>query len=1783
MSQFENVEKYEMEWKISSSWSEIINNLYNEKDEENKEDKEDNSSQKPQVKQNYDIKHINKRNFELISYSPLEKLLSLEPNISPNNEDIDYNSLKLIEFKKILINKLKEDIIYYCTSPQKLLNYKEIESTEKKVESYKDLDTENFLISQKERFDIILNKKDYSQQNLIKLDNVDVNIEISFPEKNWKNELSMQYINLLYKKLNIYNFNELKELDSDKILNYLNDIKFHLMIEPISPNLCGTILYSYIINNINLILEIILDKFKKEKNYNILEFIFILKDICIYISSIQLKFYLLKLIRDNLNILKEKNIDFNNYKIFMRNYINFNDIDYDNKYQLLCLDFKTFLNNENTEEENDNINELIINNHWTLNSGNCLYLFIQNPYKLKKNKDEQFLIFFQINLEINKILNFGKIELINKENNKLENIIDINISIRKEIIYIVYIIRSNINNIEKYYLKYQLYNTKMLCLNINKEKNIIEFSNFIPIRLINDSKYLYCFSESDKIFIIKRNFEFNMSKYANCKFKFNFQNFRMYNTFCINNYFILENIIENKKYSAIINNNTKGEYTLEIFELKDEMQVKNFKNKYLILNITFHDNIYILTALNYKEFELYFKIFKNDNNNNNYFLFPFNHYYLNYQIDNCYDQYLKEICFLLNMCCNNNSNNKITLMTSNIFCFRKSDLKFIIERIMERKEYDKIQLYYIIILRTIIKYQVQLNELKEESLINIFPILKQIVINGFLDKNKSIYNKIIKEIIIIYSYIKNITIIELNDIKFIFDEKDNIKTKLLLIELILEQEKTNNDINLYGLIIDIEYEFIKNILKCSENNQFMKLLKNYYLINETMKRAADTFYKICYDEKLFNYILIDIFLIISKKINDIIELYENQINKRHFFITYISILYNSFIFRSFYFIIQKITANNKINLKNNNIIILLYKTLLLIDKMNINDICNDFYDLDDIIEIKNSILLNTNENGYQREGDGKNYREIITLNKPKNIIIKTSLISYQNLRDFFVITLNDNYEVNLNFETEKIFRNISKINILMKNRDSIVLNDFVINIIPLKKDFNEEQYYIQRNINDNKILMLIEKSIIYYLLNINNDINNQIEEFDRDELIIQHSRIYEYDLFKFINIYYDNDLNLGDINSPLINKIIKFKKKIEESLGINLENFKILNQNLFDSIENINNVINYEKEMKIKDINKIEEINNNNKKYDNFEINKYDKLFNIFQKDLKKKNLIYLKSKKVQKIDELIKKLFFISIKYFDCFNKLDILMKNINKLNDNINDFESYNLFYSIYEESYKLKRLLYEKKSEINNNEKSDEIELKYEKVINFIYDNILSINDLNIKPDISIVASILNLIRKNNIQIEEIIYYSKIQNMKCEIKFFELSLINNLLNSLQKERNISFLLQLINEKIRKSNNNLFFHKIIGVGQLILEKLEKQLYLLMTFFTNNYLLKKNKLRIQILLLENFKFKIRKKYLPILNKILKIFEELKKYNQKEEEIFIFQHNHIYNFKYYNKNMKYNILFEKFKYFAKQILDKINLYAPNSDNKDLSLKRDISKISNDEYDKLFEIILSYFIDIKPDNIFYHDIILFFYKNFINSKNVLNYIKVKFIAQNIINKIINIALGNENIIEYNEEKYQLTQFIMTKLLFQIIENVDLDNLLVGKNKEENSYLYLSKIILNKLNSINENNILKKYFIKIILICFNKLIYLKECNKAKEFIKNNLKSLSNIILLLSDDVSWLSENEFIIQKEFDSNLSEVALFNSKGYKIEFHGEIICFLDSTSSELFLNYISNYREIFF
>ena len=1797
MSENEDYEQYEMEWKISPTWSEIINNLYNDEEDKNKGNP---LEENPVIIQNSKLKKLIKEESQISTLSILERLLSFEPKISPKNEDIDYNSLKLIEFKKNKIDQLKEDILYYCSSPKNLLNYKKIDIKEIKYEFYKDLEIENFMICQKERSDFILKYEDINSSQ-IKKDDIDFCVETSFLEKNKQNTLILKEIYILNQKLSKYNFIELKEMDNHQIMAYLKEIIDILkMGNDISPYECGIVNYNMIINHLVLIIEIISNKFNDKKD-NIIELIFILRDICYYISSFQLKFNLIKIIKENISLLTDKDIDYKDNYIYMGSYLNFNDINSNKNYKLAYLDFRVFLDNQDFDQEIDNANNLNLNNHWTLVSGKTLFLFIQNPYKLRKNQEKQFLIYFQIDLELNKIINFGKIVLINEENAKTEKIIDINLSIKKDIIYLFYIIKFKKNDEEKYYLKCKTFYKTMINLDNNEEKNKIEFSSFIPIRLINDSKYLYCFSTTEKIFVLKKNYnftQFNEAKYATCKF--DIKNFKMFNTFSINNYLILENIKENKKYSAVINKNKNEEYIIQIYKLKDELQVISNKESNDLLNIAFNDNRYIVTKLNINNLELYFHIFENDEKNK-LFLFPFYESYLDYTINNCYDKYLKEICFLLNIYGNNKKNVQL-IMLSSIFNFRKCDLKYTIQNIMENKEIDKIKLYYIIILRTVIKYIIQSDKLDEIELKKIILFFREIIIEGYKSKNKHIYYKIIQEIIIISSYIKDIAIIEFANIKFIFDENKDSKLQFLLLKLLLEQEKTNKDINLYKLIMDIEFNFIKKIFTNFENHQILQFLKKYYLLCEIIKKAADALNKKIYNDKIFNNFL-DIFLIISKYINEIIELYKNIINSKHNILSYLSILYNSFIFRTFLLLLQKIIAI-KIYIKNKEIITSLYKTIILLDKINIHETGYYFYDLENIIEIKSSLFINTNKDGYQNTNNQYNYMEEIKLKKPKNILIKTSLTSHNNLNDYFDILLyksnneNQSYFVNLNFENGHIFRNISKIKVEMKNRDSIFLRDFLLNIIPLKEDFKIREYYIQNNINDNKIILLFEKIIIHYFLSLFEEIHNQIDEFNNDKIISQHSKLYECEILKFIITSSNNSNSISkekDKDTPVITKINQLITKIGYSLGFYFDiNLKNINQNLLNLFEDIN------KQMKINNISntdsiKIEELEEfpKKKKYNKLDMNKYEKIFILFKKDIKNKNKILSQRLNNSLLDNLINKLFFISIKYYDCLNQLDNLLIKINKLNDKFNKTEdyNYNLFYPIYEESNKLILLFYEKKFEFNNEEKSEnEFLKKNEIILDFLYDIIYPSDSKNLEPNSFIAKNVLYLIKTKNFEIKEIKKYCEIQNINCEIKYIELMIMSNLLNSLQNETNIAFLLQLIGEKIRKSKSNSFFDKTMGADYLILEKLKHQFHILISHLINKYLKNKYRLTTEILFIENLIWKIRGRNFPILSKIIKVFEELKSFKlNNEEEIFKFQHNCNYNIKYYNKSQKYHTLLEIFKIIAEQILQKKQVELKKSETIDLSLTRDISKIASSEYNNLFPIILSYFTDIKSDNIFYHDFILFFYKYLINSQNIWNYIKTQYIGEKIIIKIIKIALDLEKNNNDDDERKPLSQLIMIKLLYQIIERENdlfyIFNLkdILNENKDENPYIFLYKITFKKLEVINENNILKKYFIKILLLCLNKLMEYIESNEIKEFIKNNLGDMKNLIILISDEIPWLIESKFILDKDIDDNLHEIALFCSKENKSLNHGEIISFLDIDSKKLFSNYISDFLNIYF
>ena len=99
----------------------------------------------------------------------LEYLLSLPQTLNINDEnEEDKKKTTLLDFKVKNIDKLNEDILYYCSSPETLLNYKKSIDEESNYEFYKDLDCENFLTSQKERNKIISSISNLNYDSLIK-------------------------------------------------------------------------------------------------------------------------------------------------------------------------------------------------------------------------------------------------------------------------------------------------------------------------------------------------------------------------------------------------------------------------------------------------------------------------------------------------------------------------------------------------------------------------------------------------------------------------------------------------------------------------------------------------------------------------------------------------------------------------------------------------------------------------------------------------------------------------------------------------------------------------------------------------------------------------------------------------------------------------------------------------------------------------------------------------------------------------------------------------------------------------------------------------------------------------------------------------------------------------------------------------------------------------------------------------------------------------------------------------------------------------------------------------------------------------------------------------------------------------------------------------------------------------------------------------------------------------------------------------------------------------------
>ena len=327
-----------------------------------------------------------------------------------------------------------------------------------------------------------------------------------------------------------------------------------------------------------------------------------------------------------------------------------------------------------------------------------------------------------------------------------------------------------------------------------------------------------------------------------------------------------------------------------------------------------------------------------------------------------------------------------------------------------------------------------------------------------------------------------------------------------------------------------------------------------------------------------------------------------------------------------------------------------------------------------------------------------------------------------------------------------------------------------------------------------------------------------------------------------------------------------------------------------------------------------------------------------------------------------------------------------------------------------------------------------------------------------------------------------------------------------------------------------------------------------------------------QISLTESLISKINRRNFNVLNEIIKVFDEIK-YLEKNNYInclFDLNSENINNVNYFNETKNIKNKFEIFKILAIQIINIIKeILTYKERNKNiLNLERNPSTVLENDLNKITNKILSFFFEINPECFYFDDLILFFYKIFINFDILLRYIIMS--DPNVIRQIIEISFNKDLNIKYN------TKLIMIKLLCQIIEDIKEDDfeyfsksiqyLEKGNLIIKNPLNYLIEKLLKELKDKNNNlkSIIYKYYINLLLICLNK------ANNFKKSKDDNIViiTIDNKILLnkllFEGDCSFLSENKFIIKTNKSNTFENIALFNSDKNKSIKKGKIICFLE-------------------
>ena len=421
-----------------------------------------------------------------LNSNTLESLISIQQitNFGDINQEMTRKKYTLNDFIQRNLTDLKEDLVYYFSSPDSLIHYKNNSEEEIKYDFYKDLNSENFISAQLERFKRILSiSKSNSDSPMKKSKLSDFNnnfcLKSSLIKDNADIHKNIINANLIGIKMDEGLFKYSKQEEDENILiTYLKELKDIFINNLIDMESLGLVHFNFIEKNLIFILRIIENRLaiKKDKN-KLTDFCQICIELFNKFNSIKLYFYIIQYLKQYKDLLNSSQLNMikDTIQFIPNNCFDFIKLE-NNISKPLIKDLIKPLIDQGITKKSLNEIKLNLNDYISLNYDDYLLLFIGSQGDSKDYSKNDFYFYYKIDLTNINIIDIGKIILFNEEDQKNNNIVilDINISIKKEFIYIFYIVE----NSSKFFLKYKLYNKYSMIL---VKENEIEFKNsFVP-------------------------------------------------------------------------------------------------------------------------------------------------------------------------------------------------------------------------------------------------------------------------------------------------------------------------------------------------------------------------------------------------------------------------------------------------------------------------------------------------------------------------------------------------------------------------------------------------------------------------------------------------------------------------------------------------------------------------------------------------------------------------------------------------------------------------------------------------------------------------------------------------------------------------------------------------------------------------------------------------------------------------------------------------------------------------------------------------------------------------------------------------------------------------------------------------------------------------------------------------------------------------------------------------------------------------------------------------------